>query len=250
MKEKKQKFYGFKGVIRTILNVIMWTAFILVIGIGLIVVYFVITAKIYASKGIEYKPPVSLYMIVSPSMEPNIKVYDVVVNKKVDNINDLKVGDVITFISSSNISKGLTVTHRINQIIKTNEGLTFITKGDNNAQADTGIVTEQDIKGKVMIKIPQLGRVTSLLATKGGWFVLVLLPALGVIIYDILKLFKLFNLKDDVVTLSSKKTKDEFKKRLEEERKKELIEKLKKTGENCKNINIAPMHIPKKKNKK
>ena len=243
MDGKKIKFNNFKNVIKNIFNVIIWTIFILVILIGLLVVYYVVTSKVYASKGIEYKPPFSLYMIISPSMEPNIKVYDVVLNKKVNDVKDLKVGDVITFKSTSNISKGLTVTHRINQIISTDHGLNFITKGDNNSQADSGIITEKELYGKVILKIPQLGRVTSLLASKGGWFIVVLLPAFGIIIYDVLKLLKLFNLKDEVITLSSRKKDNELKKKMEEQRKHDLLIKLQKDDKNCKNINIAPMYF-------
>ena len=43
-----------------------------------------------------------------------------------------------------------------------------------------------------------MGRIQLLLASKGGWFIIVLLPALGIIVYDIIKLCKLIVLKDQI----------------------------------------------------
>ena len=43
----------------------------------------------------KYKPALSFYTIVSPSMNPVIKVYDVVVNVRVNNPKDINVGDII-----------------------------------------------------------------------------------------------------------------------------------------------------------
>ena len=69
---------------------------ILMIVAAFLIVYVVVN-KISEKKG-EY-PPFSLYTIISPSMEPNINVYDVVFIRKAKPEN-LKVGDVIEFYSS------------------------------------------------------------------------------------------------------------------------------------------------------
>ena len=42
----------------------------------------------------------------------------------------------------------------------------------------------------------QLGRIQFFLASKGGWFIAILVPAFGIIIYDIIKLVKLINVKN------------------------------------------------------
>lgn len=52
--------------------------------------YYVISAKVYESKGEKFQPQFSLYTIISTSMEPNILVYDVVFDTKVSNISDLR----------------------------------------------------------------------------------------------------------------------------------------------------------------
>ena len=143
----------------------------------------------------EFKPEVSLYTIISGSMEPAIHVYDVVVNFAVKSPEDIKVGDVITFESTSSISNGLTVTHRVQDIKIVNGRYEYVTKGDYNPVADSSTAKYENVLGKVAFKIPQLGRVQFIVASKAGWFLVVLLPAMGVIVYDVIKLIKLLGAK-------------------------------------------------------
>ena len=135
-------------------------------------------------------------VVISGSMEPTIHVYDVVLNKAVNSPEEIKVGDVITFISTSSISEGLTVTHRVQDIKIVNGEYEYVTKGDYNPTADSSTAKYGNVIGKVAFKIPQLGRVQFFVASKAGWFFVVLLPAMGVIVYDVLKLFKLLGTKN------------------------------------------------------
>ena len=194
MKDGKNKNW----VIKYISKVFSWFLLTILILVAGFLVYYVVAANIYARKGEEFKPKFSLYTIVSPSMVPNINVYDVIFDVRVDDLTKLKKGDVITFISSGYLNEGMTVTHRIVDVINDEDGLKFRTKGDNNLVPDSALVEPGNVIGKTLFKIPQLGRVQSLLATKGGWLFLVLLPALGVIIYDIIKIIKLTTVKKKV----------------------------------------------------
>ena len=194
MKDGKNKNW----VIKYVSKVFSWFLLIVLILVASFLVYYVVAANIYARKGEEFKPKFSLYTIISPSMVPNINVYDVIFDVRIDDLTKLKEGDVITFVSSGYLNEGMTVTHRIVDIIETEEGLKFRTKGDNNLVPDSALVEPGNIIGKTLFKIPQLGRVQSLLATKGGWLFLVLLPALGIIIYDIIKIIKLTTVKKKV----------------------------------------------------
>jgi len=155
-------------------------------------------AKSYEKKGMEYTAPFGLYTIISGSMEPNVSVYDVVITVDTD-ISKLKVGDIITFISTWDVNYGLTVTHRIVDISKNVNGeYQITTKGDNNQTKDNSTVTESNLVGKVVGRVPQLGRIQFFLATKTGWFIVVFIPALGVIIFDIIKILKLYILKNEI----------------------------------------------------
>ncbi len=224
MNEGKNKNW----VIKYISKVFSWFLITILVLVASFLVYYVVATNIYASKGEQFKPKFSLYTIISPSMVPNINVYDVIFNVRVDNLSKLKEGDVITFISSGNLNEGMTVTHRIVDIIETDEGLKFKTKGDNNLVPDSALVEPGNVLGKTLFKIPQLGRVQSLLATKGGWLFLVLLPALGIIIYDIIKIIKLTTVKKkvDQSILDNKIKIDPEQIKREEARKEELKNKL------------------------
>ena len=192
--------------------------------------YYIITTQLAATKGEKFSPKYSLYTIVSPSMTPNINVYDIVIDKKVEDFSELKVGDVITFISTSSISNGMTITHRIIDIIETNEGTKYKTKGDNNLTADYSLVTQDKIIGKVKLRIPQLGRVQFFLSSKGGWLVIILIPALIIIISDVMKLFKLVDIKKRVKNVEEENKEEEQylkeKREIELQKQQELKEKL------------------------
>ena len=58
------------------------------------------------------------------------------------------------------------------------------------------MIDQSQVIGKVRFVIPQLGRVQFFLASKFGWFTIILIPAVGVIIYDIIKLIKLIRVKN------------------------------------------------------
>lgn len=195
---KRERRKKIKQYINKISKLISYAIIVVLIFLGVFFAYYFVSLKAYEKNPTVNIPRFGLYTIISPSMEPNIKVYDVVVDLNAFGENDIKKGDVITFISQSNVSKGLTVTHRVVDVIKNADGTkSYITKGDNNLKPDSAPVNYKDVLGKVLFKIPQLGRVQFLLANKFGWLLVILLPALGVIIYDFIKLFRLlaFNSK-------------------------------------------------------
>ena len=195
---KRERRKKIKQYINKISKLISYAIIVVLIFLGVFFAYYFVSLKAYEKNPTVNIPKFGLYTIISPSMEPNVRVYDVVVDLNAFSENDIKKGDVITFISQSNISKGLTVTHRVIDVITNADGTkSYITKGDNNLKPDSAPVSYKDVLGKVLFKIPQLGRVQFLLANKFGWLLVILLPALGVIIYDFIKLFRLlaFNSK-------------------------------------------------------
>ena len=125
-------------------------------------------------------------------------VYDVIVDTRVLSEDSLKVGDVITFYSSSIESGDFTVTHRINQIIEMDGERRYITKGDNNQNVDAGYITYKDIVGIQRFKIAGLGRIQVFIASKYGWLILILIPALIIIFMDLFKLKKIYNIKREI----------------------------------------------------
>lgn len=206
-RRKKIRFY-----LNKVAKLLSYAVIVVLIFLGIFFAYYFVSLKMYEKNPTTNIPRFGLYTIISPSMEPEINVYDVVVDLNVFSQDDIKKGDVITFISNSNVSKGLTVTHRVIDIITNADGSkAYITKGDNNLKADQATVKYSDILGKVLFKIPQLGRVQFLIADKFGWILVILLPALGVIIYDFIKLFRLLSFNSKFMRLGT------FNKRIETE---------------------------------
>ncbi len=187
--------YNFKGLFSYISTVISWTVFVLLMIIGVLLIYYYISLQLYKTKGEKFEPVFSIYTIISQSMEPNISVLDAVVNVKVNDAKkDVEVNDVITFISNWKVNYGLTVTHRVvgTQILD-DGSLCYLTRGDNNPQNDEGCVKESNIIGVVKAVIPGLGKLQNFLASKFGWLAIVVVPALYVLIKDIIKIIKMIN---------------------------------------------------------
>lgn len=195
MKVKKQK-----GIIYSIAKIISWCVMAILCMIGALLISYIAINKIAQAKG--ERQPLGLYTIISPSMTPDIAVYDVVFVAKMDPA-DIQINDVISYYSSNSFFGSTPITHRVVEKHVTNNGIVFRTKGDANPVMDNELVDESQVIGKVRFVIPQLGRVQFFLASKFGWFTVILIPAVGVIIYDIMKLLKLIKVRNRMQELDS-----------------------------------------------
>lgn len=187
----KKGFKKLKSVLNYISTILMWSILSILILIGII--FLVYLSDVKNSDGKGAKPMFSAYIIISGSMEPKIKVYDIVVSGKTDETK-LKVGDVITFRSLDPRYPNSIITHRIVEVVDKSKG-EYRTMGDANNTVDEHLTTKESIMGKVVFKVPQLGRIQTFIATKGGWLICVLIPCLSIISYDIVKLLKLVKKK-------------------------------------------------------
>lgn len=161
---------------------------LILVAIGFIL-YFIDMQK-NIKNGTVKAPLFGAYIIISPSMEPTIKVEDAIVIMRQEP-NELKKSDIITFLSSDPRYSGLTITHRIVGVEKSENGDIFYrTKGDNNNSEDTALVSSDNVYGKVILKIPKIGYIQYILTQAYGWVLLVVVPCLGIVIFDIIKLIK------------------------------------------------------------
>ena len=177
--------------IRYIINVLSYAIFIFLILIGGTLLLYVGDIKIRAAKGDYTAPMFNAYVVLSGSMLPTIKIKDVVVTKKIPE-ERLAVGDIITFISPDSRFGGISITHRIiDKIYDEKQGIyTYRTQGDNNNVADSVPVANSNILGKVILKIPKLGYIQDILSSKAGLIIVVLIPCLAILSYDIMKIFR------------------------------------------------------------
>lgn len=219
-----------------------------------ILVYYIISVQVH-SKDENYVPGFSIYTIVSPSMTPNINVYDVVVNIRVKQPEDIEVGDIITFKSQAATSEGMTITHRVISVDQLPDGTyEYMTQGDNNPEPDNSYVTFENIIGKEIVTIPKLGKVQFLIANKKSWLFLLLIPVTIYLIKEIYKLIDLLGLKKKVKKVTEpKEDKPEIDKEKQEQLKQQLKEELIREGviaptikqEETKKIDETKIELPK-----
>lgn len=222
-------------LIKRLLSFISTMLLISLLILGASMYYFNMKAQSAQKQGIHYNPPFGLYTIISGSMEPKVHVYDVVLSTEVKDLSTIKSGDIITFISTWDVNYGTTVTHRVINVSKAENGeYRFTTKGDANQLQDGAYVTGENLIGKVALRLPQLGRVQFFLATKAGWFIVVFVPAMAVIVWDIVKIFRLKVLKEELNEIENVKDLEKKKKKgkktpeldtIPEEEKKEIKRK-------------------------
>ncbi len=189
-----------ENIFRYIVSVMSYAIFIFLLLIGGTLLLYIADIKIRAAKGDYTAPVFNAYVVLSGSMIPAIQVKDIVVTKKIAE-EELKIGDIITFISPDTRFGGISVTHRIiDKLYDESQGIyTYRTQGDANNVSDAVPVPNENILGKVILKIPKLGYLQDILASKGGLIVLVLIPCLTILSYDIMKVFKRMGQKTKLI---------------------------------------------------
>ncbi len=91
-------------------------------------------------------------VIGSGSMTGTMDKGDAVFYKKYDTSKQLKTGQIIIFSKDN-----LKVVHRIVKMENINGEIRYYTKGDSNATIDVGFITDENIIGKTVFKIPYIG---------------------------------------------------------------------------------------------
>lgn len=121
--------------------------------------------------------------VASDSMAPTFRAGDMIVIRKCDTAK-LEEGDIVTFHTIINNEYALN-THRIAEIQEQGGVRSYVTKGDNNAIADTHMIADGDIVGKFVTRLPGVGKVMSFLSSSIGFLVIIVLPLLLFFIYQV-----------------------------------------------------------------
>lgn len=123
------------------------------------------------------------YNVISPSMEPEYMVGDLIYVKDVDPTT-IKEGDVITFIVNEDLVVG---THRVVRVDLENKR--FYTKGDANDIEDQSPVHFNNVIGVPQFSIPKLGYVSDFVQNPPGMYITIgigILLILAVFLPDML----------------------------------------------------------------
>ena len=177
-----------KWLFNYMLNIIMYAIIVMLIGVGILLFAYFIDVKRRAAN-VE-SPLYGAYVIVSGSMEPIIKIRDAVVTRRVDSINDIKKGDVVTYRAMDESYYGILITHRVVDIQNKDNKTIFITKGDHNETVDRSPIEFGQITGKVVMRIPKVGYIKYFLVSSYGWIIAIVIPSFIIIGYDIFKLVR------------------------------------------------------------
>lgn len=121
--------------------------------------------------------------VASDSMAPTFRAGDLIFIRKCDT-KALKEGDIITFHAIINNEYALN-THRIAEIQEQNGARCYTTKGDNNAIADTHIISDGDIVGRYQGKLPGFGKIVDFLSSSMGFLLVIVLPLLVFFVYQV-----------------------------------------------------------------
>jgi len=154
--------HSFSGMIIKLIIIVLVIVFALAVYST-----FLIIASL-SSEEKDYIYDMKAYLIESSSMEPELCTGDVVIVKKINNINDIKKDDIITFKN-----RGEVITHRISSINNITGKIT--TKGDKNLTDDIEPINVEDIFGKKVFKISKFSIVEKIVRNVSFWLVIIII---------------------------------------------------------------------------
>ena len=127
-------------------------------------------------------------------MKVHFNAGDIVIVKTVKDYQSLQAGDVISFISTNEVSMGETVTHMIREVQYADDGrlVGYITFGTNTGTDDESIVMPGDVLGKYTGKLPGVGNFFAFVKSTPGYIVCILVPFLLLILYNGVNVIRLF----------------------------------------------------------
>lgn len=174
-----------KTKLKKIYNIVTWIILVIMICFFIYCVYAVSVAKDKGDDGafvFGYRP----IFILSGSMEPYMETNGIALTKEVNDISEIKTGDVITYLMKNPDGSKVHITHRIVSINKDED--TIRTKGDNNNVEDNYNISMKQVEAKVICVFNQTAWVVETwqknLISK---IFLVSLPVTIILLYYLLK---------------------------------------------------------------
>lgn len=167
-----------------IFTIIVWCVF------GMIVLPLLIGSLSIAIQNNTNKktvPNIFGYMpmiITNGSMEPVIKVGDIIFSKACD-VKSINDDDIISYWDPTNSNK--IITHKVDSINEKDGKRYFTTYGVFTGSLDTSVVPEENVLGVYIFKIPVIGNLMLFAQTPQGLVMFLLVPLGGVLVYDTIR---------------------------------------------------------------
>jgi len=200
---KLKKNHSKSILFENILGIFAWFVFFLALFLAVFTVFASLSGEKNGKEIFGHK----LLIVASDSMSKSHiseheKIFfnagDLIVIKTMDSSTVLSVGDVITFYSHNPESYGKTVTHKIREVkySQTGEVIGYVTYGINTGVNDVVVVTPENVIGKYVFKVPNVGHVFSFLKSPRGYYLSILTPAVLLIIFFSIKIGKTIGKKE------------------------------------------------------
>lgn len=170
--------------IKNILKKLVSALVVLIIVVELLIIGVVIYFR--TTGGVPTVFGYNFYVIISPSMEPEICVGDVIISKQYEG-QPLQADQVITYLGKEGSLKNKIITHKIISVKETETGLEIITKGVANNSPDPAI-TEDDVISVMVAKTLLISFVYSLVSSPIGFIALIIIPLGALIVLEVVQL--------------------------------------------------------------
>lgn len=150
--------------------------FVYAVKITVIVLLPIVIFTLITSKATVFG--IQSFVVLSGSMEPTVSIGSIVYTKDAD---AYEVKDIISYKTDG----GQVVTHRIVEVLRKPEGVFYRVKGDANKTADNELVPAKAVLGKAEVLILLLGYLVHFTRTLPGFIVLIIIPALVFIGFEV-----------------------------------------------------------------
>ncbi len=184
--DKSKKVYR---VIKKILNIASVTLLVFVFAVLCIALVMRFTGNKGGIFGIH------INVIATGSMEPEIKVGDVIISKSYSG-QELKVGDVVSYVSKSGEIAGNLITHQIIAIEEDANGLVITTKGTASATADAPI-KDSEIVSVMLFNSKLIGFIYGIITHPVGFIAIVVVPLIWTVVGEARSIYKEFKSKKE-----------------------------------------------------
>lgn len=173
-------------VARLIKNVICWV----------LIIVLAITMLIFLTTRIQGNTPTffgyTIFRITTGSMEPELMIGDVILDKVVEDETEIAVGDVITFDGGIEFD-GKLVTHKVIKAPYTDSsGNTMLQTHGIANEVDDSPINFSQVRAKMICKIPYIDTLYNLFLSPAGLLILILLIVL-VFIDEIINIVKILS---------------------------------------------------------
>lgn len=158
----------------------------LVGNIFTVFIIFIIIMSLYSA--IQYRrnpdniPEIfgfSTMSVLTGSMRPYLEPGDMIVDKSIEP-EKIEVGDVVTYKTG-----GVIVTHRVMEVTDEGGKLLFGTRGDANNTDDGKPVSQEQLIGKVILRIPYGGYIARFIRSPIGLLLILVIPSTIMLISEL-----------------------------------------------------------------